>query len=266
MADTLPTSLDDPRTPSLAALLVALALLVSPLVLYPHAGQDEYDHSVERIDESEVPEEVTIRRYENLSAEAQRAVDRAVAAPDGSATVYGEANKPPEFFYSDYADYGRGIYVIEKGGTYYRLTAFASGGLFPRGLFETTALVLVAAAVGVAGAAGWRDCRRRVPTGFAVGGLGVLGLAAAPVPRAGPLSPLDPFGLLLAAPLAWLAVGATEERATALGAAALAGGGALLGATLLTTGGVTLIVGVVGVLVVGAALAGVVGRWAAREL
>ncbi|MEF8819524.1 MAG: hypothetical protein V5A31_06045 [Haloferacaceae archaeon] len=98
MAPALPRPLDGPRVPSLAALLVAVALLVSPLVLYPHAGQDEYDHSVERIDESEVPEEVTVRRYENLSAEAQRAVDRAVAAPDGSATVYGETNKPPEFF------------------------------------------------------------------------------------------------------------------------------------------------------------------------
>ncbi len=265
MAPALPQPLDDSRTPSLAALLVAVALLVSPLVLYPHAGQDEYDHSVEQIDKSEVPEEVTVRRYENLSAEAQRAVDRAVAAPDGSATVYGETNKPPEFFYSDYADYGRGIYVIEKGGTYYRLTTFAGGGLFPRGLFETTALVFVAAAVGVAGAAGWREGRRRVPTGFAVGGLAVLALAAVPVPPAGPLSALDPFGLLLAAPLAWLAVGATGERATALGAAGLAGGGALLGATLLTTGGVTLIVGVVGVLVVGAALVGAAGRWAARE-
>ena len=265
MASALPPPLDDPRAPSLAALLVALLLLGSPLVLYPHAGQAEYDHSVERIDRSEVPEEVTVQQYENLSPAAQRAVDRAVAAPDGSATVYGEANEPPDFFYSDDADYGRGIYVIERGGTNYRLTTYAGGGIFPRGVFETAALVLVAAAVGVAGAAGWRDRRRRVPTGFAVGGLAVLALAAAPVPHAGPLSALDPFGLLLAAPAAWLAVGATQDGATALVGAVLAGGGALGAATLLTTGGVTLFVGITSALVVIAAVVGALGRWSARE-
>lgn len=254
----------DPRVPSVAALLVALALLVSPLLLYPHAGQAEYSHSVERIDQSEIPDEVDVRQYESLSPEAQRAVDRAIAAPDGSATVYGAANRPPEFFYSDYADYGRGIYVIEKGGAYYRLTTFAGGGLLPRGVFETAALVLVAAAVGVAGAAGWRDGRRRRPAGFALWGLAVLALAAAPVPDAGPLSALDPFGLLFAAPLAWLAVGATHGWRTALGAATLAGGGALVGATLLATGGVTLIVGAAGALVVGSALAGAVGQRTVR--
>jgi hypothetical protein len=266
MVSALPAPLDDPRAPSLAALAVALLLLLaSPLVLYPHAGQSQYDHSVERVDRSEVPEEVTVRGYEDLSSEAQRAVDRAITSPDGSATVYGESNRPPEFFYSDYADYGRGIYVIEKQGTYYRLTTSAGGGLFPSGVFETGALVLVAAAVGVAGAAGWRDERRRVPAGFAGGGLAVLALAAAPVPHTGPLSALDPFGLLLAAPLAWLAVGTTHDGPTALGTAAVAAGGAILAAFLLTTGGATLFVGVVGALVV-AALVGALGRWSAREL
>lgn len=266
MASALSGALDDPRAPAASALLVALFLLASPLVLYPHAGQSQYDHSVERIDQSEVPEEVTVRQYEELSPAAQRAVDRAVADPEGSATVYGEANRPPEFFYSDHASYGNGTYVIERGGTCYRLTTYAGGGIFPEGVFETAALVLVAGAVGVAGAAGWRDERRRVPAGFAVGGLAVLALAAAPVPRAGPLSALDPFGLLLAAPLAWLAVGASHDGPTALGAAAVAGGGAILAAFRLTTGGATLFVGAVGALVLVAALVGALGRWGAREL
>ena len=155
---------------------------------------------------------------------------------------------------------------IEKGGAYYRLETFAGGGLFPIGLFETAALALVAAAVGVAGAAGWRDGRRRVPAAFAAAGLAVLALAAAPVPHAGPLSPLDPFGLLLAAPLAWLALGATHDGPTALAGAALAGSTAILATSLLTTGGATLVVGVVGALVVVAALVGTFGRWGAREL
>lgn len=265
MAPALPPPLNDPCASSLATLLVALLLLGSPLVLYPHAGQAQYGHSIERIDESEVPAEVTVREYEDLSPEAQRAVNRALADPDGSATVYGEANVPSEFFYSDYADYGQGIYVVEKSGTYYRLETFAGGGLFPTGIFKTAALVLVAAAVGVAGAAGWRDGRRRVPAAFAVAGLAVIPLAAAPVPHAGPLSPLDPFGLLLAAPLAWLAFGATHDGPTTLAGAALAGGTAILAASLLTTGGATLVVSVVGALVVGTALVGSLGRWGARE-
>jgi hypothetical protein len=266
MAPALPLPLDDPRAFSLAALLVAVALLASPFVLYPHAGQSQYDHSVERIDQNEVPEEVTVRQYEDLSPEAQRAVDRALADSDGSASVYGEANRPPEFFYSDYADYGNGIYLIQKDEAYYRLTTYAGGGLFPFGVFETVALVLVAAAVGLSGATGWCDRRRRVPAGFAVGGLAVLALAAAPVPHAGPLSALDPFGILLAAPLAWLTVGATHDGATVLGAGAVTAGGAILAAFLLTTGGATLFVGVVGTLVVIAALFGALGRWSAREL
>jgi len=260
-----PASLGDPRLPGAAALLVAAVLVASPLVLYPHAGQTAYDHSVEPIDRSEVPEEVVVRDYADLSPEAQAAVDAALADPDGSATVYGEANKPPEFFYSDYADYGRGIYVIEKDGGLYRLTTAAAGGIFPRNVFETAALVLTGAAVGLAGAVGWRQERRRVPAGFAVGGLAALGLVVAPFPAGSPLGVLDSIGGLLFVPVAWGAVGATHDVRTALGAAAAlaAGVGALALAT--TTGGLTLIAVVTAVFVGVAAALGAAGRraWAA---
>lgn len=132
--------------------------------------------------------------------------------------MFGEANRPPEFFYSDYADHGQGIYVIEKGGQLYRLETFAAGWIFPRNAFETAALVLTGLAVGLAGAVGWRRERRRVPAGFAVGGLATLGLVVAPFPAGSPLGVCDSVGVLLAVPVAWGAVGATHDARTALGA------------------------------------------------
>lgn len=263
MASALP-ALDDPRVPSLAALVVALLLLGSPLVLYPHVGQAEYDHSVERIDRSEVPSEVDVRQYEDLSPEAQHAVDRAIANPDGSATVYGEANEPPEFFYSDYADYGRGIYVIEKGGTYYRLTTFAGGGFFPADLIAAVALALTGVAVGTAGVTGWRRERVRTPLAFAVGGLAVLAVAATPFSPVGPFGAADLFGPLLAVPAAWLAVGATHEGETTLTGLVVAVV-CVTGAVVVSgRGGVAipLVLGLVGALAAGV---GGAGRWAAAQ-
>ncbi|MFB6280410.1 MAG: hypothetical protein ABEH40_00110 [Haloferacaceae archaeon] len=165
----------DRRVPAVAALLVAALLVGVPAVLFPHAGQPEYHHSVERIDRGEVPPEVEVGSYANLSPAAKRAFDAALADPGGEATVYGEDDRPPEFFYSDYADYGRGIYAVEKGGRYYRLTTHAGGGLFPADLFTRTALGLLAGAVAAAGVAGWRRDRTREPAVAAGGGAAVLG-------------------------------------------------------------------------------------------
>jgi hypothetical protein len=263
MALTLP-ALDDPRVPSLAALLVALLLLASPFVLYPQVGQAEYDHSIERIDQREIPGEADVRQYEDLSPEAQGAVDRSLADPDGSATVYGEANEPPEFFYSDYTDYGRGIYVIQKDGTYYRLTTYAGGGLLPTGLITAAALALTGVAVGAAGVAGWGRERTRTPLVFAGGGLAVLAAAVASFSPAGPFGAADLFVPLLAVPVAWLAVGATHDGETTLTGAVVAVV-AVTGAVLVGGRGgptIPLVLGLVGALAAGV---GGAGRWAARR-
>lgn len=91
----------DRRLPALFALGVALLLLANPLYLLPHAGQPSYSHSIEQIDASEVPDEATIHNYSTLSPEARSAIDKALASEDHHALIHGEANKPPEFFYSD---------------------------------------------------------------------------------------------------------------------------------------------------------------------
>lgn len=167
----------DRRLPALFALAVALLLLANPLYLYPHAGQPEYSHSIERIDASEIPDEAAVLNYTDLSPNAKRAVDKALASPDNDAVVYGEANKPPEFFYSDYAEVGQGIYFIYKDGTYYQLTTYAGGGLFPIDLWLRWGMFLFGACLATLGVRSLRDERRRVPAAF--GGLGALFVAVA---------------------------------------------------------------------------------------
>jgi hypothetical protein len=249
----------DERIPAVAALLVAALLLTTPLYLFPHAGQDEYDHSVERIDRSEVPSEVEVRHYGNLSAEGQRAFDAALADPEGDATVYGERNRPPEFFYSDYTDYGQGIYVIEKNDRYYRLETYAGGGLFPGELFAAIALALLGGAVALVGAVGWRREPTHRPAVAAAGGLAVLAAVAAADAGAGDVAGF--LLALLAVPVAWAAVGATHRPRTALGGAAASGGLLVAAALLLETGGPVMVVTVLAAALVLAAGLGVAGRW-----
>lgn len=246
----------DDRVPAVAALLVAALLVTTPLYLFPHAGQDEYDHSVERIDESEVPSEIEVRHYGNLSAEGKRAFDAALSDPEGDATVYGEANRPPEFFYSDHTDYGRGIYVIQKGGDYYRLETYAGGGLFPGELFAAVALALLGGAVALVGATGWRHGRTRTPAVAGGGGLAVLAAVAAADAGAGDIAGF--LIALLAVPVAWGAIGATHRPRTALGGAAASGGLLVAAALPVGTGGpVAVVTGIAAILVLAAGLGAV---------
>lgn len=105
-------------------LLVLLAFQVTP-----HPFQPEYGHSVERVAESEVPDEADVLAFADLSANAKDAFRAAVRSPDGHATVYGAGNEPREFFYSDHASLGQGLYYVEYQGAYYELYTFAGGGL-----------------------------------------------------------------------------------------------------------------------------------------
>jgi len=254
----------DPPVPAVAALLVAVLLVGTPLYLFPHAGQAEYHHSVERIDEGEIPPEVEVRHHANLSAAGQRAFDAALADPDGSAVVHGEANRPPEFFYSDYADYGRGIYVVEKGGEYYRLETYAGGGLFPGELYAAVALALLGGAVATVGAVGWRHGRTRDPAVAAVGGLVVLVAVAAANAGLGDVAGL--LLALLAVPVGWFAVGTACPARPALGGSAAAAALLVVATWATGTGGPFTLVTVLAALAVGAAGLAVAARAGRRRL
>ena len=143
----------NPRLALVFALLVSVPLVGNSFVLALPADPPEYRHSIEPVREATVPEDVRIYRYGSLSSEARDAIDAALAAPNGDATVAGEANRPPEFHYSDHVAWGSGWYVVERGGTRYRLTTYAGGSIdvrpIQRGLF--TLLGLVVALVGLTG-------------------------------------------------------------------------------------------------------------------
>ncbi|QLG60986.1 hypothetical protein [Halorarum salinum] len=145
-----------------AALLVAVPLLGNPFLLALPAEPPAYHHSVEPVEAGEVPSDAPTYRYDDLSPEARNAVDAALAAPDGRATVIGEANRPPEFRYSDHVAWGEGWYVVEKGGERYKLTTSAGGSIdvrwIQRGLFT-----LLGGIVALVGLAGYRADAEHLP-------------------------------------------------------------------------------------------------------
>jgi hypothetical protein len=172
----------DRRLAALLALLVAVPLLATPLYAFPAAGQPAYSHSIESIDRSEVPDDATVYQYADLSPEAQQAVDAALESEDGNAVVRGEANEPPEFFYSDTVQWGEGRYVVEKGGDSYELTTYAAGGIDFSPVTERL-LQLLGLLVGVVGLVGTRYDRERTAT--AVAGVAALPLAGTVVHSVG---------------------------------------------------------------------------------
>lgn len=113
---------------ALLALLVGASLVGAPVTMADWGQQAS--HHVEPVDADEVDDEVPVLQYESLSPAAQNAVLSAIQSPDNQHTVYGREDFPEEFFYSDYAAPGQGVYVIEYEGQQYRLQTFATGG-FP---------------------------------------------------------------------------------------------------------------------------------------
>lgn len=172
----------DRRLATLFALLVAVPLVATPLYAFPTAGQPAYSHSIEPIDRSERPDDVTVQQYADLSPEAQQAIDAALASDDGNAVVRGEANEPPEFFYSDTIQWSDGRYAIEKGGDYYELTTYASGGIDVSPVTERL-LQMLGLLVGAVGVAGVRYGRERVVV--AATGVAAVPLVATAVHSAG---------------------------------------------------------------------------------
>ncbi|MFC5368355.1 hypothetical protein [Salinirubrum litoreum] len=163
----------DRRLATLVVLLVAVPLVAAPLVAFPTADQPTYVHDIEQIDEREIPADVTVQQYDDLSPEARQAIDSALASDDGTAVVRGEANEPPEFAYSDTTFWGDGRYAVEKNGEHYELTTYAAGGIDVSPITERL-LQLLGLFVGVAGIVGVHDGRERTATA-------VAGVAAVPL-------------------------------------------------------------------------------------
>lgn len=168
--------------------VVGVAFVVSPLVLYPHAGQRECVTSLD----DRVRGGAEVMQYEDLSADAKRAFDSARSDPEGRASLYGE-HCPEEFRYSD----AIGSYVVEKDGSRYPLETYSGGGIFPLDLLFAGAFVFVGLAfVTVAGvAATSEDTAASGLVTLGVAGLVALVLAAVDAGA----SLLAPWTLLLVA-------------------------------------------------------------------
>lgn len=128
------------RTVALVGLLVGAALVVSPLVLFPNAGEAECITEFDRVTESDIPEPVEVHQYSELSPGAKRVLDMARTSEDGETTVYGE-RCPDEF---TYADHTTQVY-IQNGTDYYELQTRGAGGallMSPETLIEAGAVIL----------------------------------------------------------------------------------------------------------------------------
>lgn len=158
------------RLPAPFALLVAVLLVASPLAVGA-ASTATYHHDIEPVSQSDVPERATVRHYDALSADAQSAIDDAL---HGDGVIAGEANKPAEFFYSDYARLGQGIYYVEKGGTYYRLSTLSGGGLVFFGPVLNALAIVLGVGIGFVGWLSLRQERRWLPLAVGALGLGYL--------------------------------------------------------------------------------------------
>ena len=136
------------RPIALVTLVLAAALVANPL--YLSFWHTQYSHSVDRVARTDVPEEADVLSYETLSSDARRAFRKAVEN-GGSYVVYRRSDRPEEFFYSDYASLGQGLYYVQYRGDYYRLYTGAGGGFPFVYWFYEGVLAAFGLAVGVVG-------------------------------------------------------------------------------------------------------------------
>lgn len=163
------------QVPSVLLILLGLGVVVSLLVLFPHAGQQEYHHSVSSMDEAEVPEAANVAAYEELSPRAQDAFRAALESDDGHHIVHGEANAPPEWHYSDHSSINEGYYVITYDGRYYELATWA--GSFEAMFGFAVALVgLFGLALAAVGGSALRRDRPRSPATILATSVSVVAL------------------------------------------------------------------------------------------
>lgn len=111
------------RSIAFLGLLVGAALVLSPLVLFPDAGEAECSTDVRRVAESDIPEAVEVHQYSTLSPDAKRVFDEARTSEDGETTVNGD-RCPEEFTYADYTEQN----YIQNGTDYYELRTSGDTG------------------------------------------------------------------------------------------------------------------------------------------
>ena len=108
------------RSVALLGLLIGVGLVLSPLILFPDAGEVECLTDVRPVAERAIPEAVDIHQYSALSPDAKRVFDEARTADDGETTVHGD-RCPEEFTYSDatqrnYVQNGTDYYEVRTSG------------------------------------------------------------------------------------------------------------------------------------------------------
>lgn len=159
---------------ALLALLIGVALLVSPALLLQY-HEPECANAVEpATDAAETERSVGVLQYDGLSADAKRAFDRARSA-DGSAIVYGD-QCPEEFSYG--ADRTR--YEIVEGDSRYILTTYANDPI-PEVPIGASVLAFLGAALLGVGLATRDDPAARFPAWIGTAGLVTLAVVAAAV-------------------------------------------------------------------------------------
>lgn len=159
------------RPIALLALVLAAALVVNPL--YLSFWHTQYSHSVDAVAKSDVPEEADVLAHEDLSVEGQQAVRKAIEN-GGSYVVYRRANVPEEFFYSDYANLGQGLYYVQYEGDYYRLYTGLGGGFPFVYWFYESLLAAFGLALGVVGYRTYRGGSSWPALGLAIVGVALL--------------------------------------------------------------------------------------------
>lgn len=165
----------DVARPALVALLVGLALLISPALLLQFQEPNECANRVDPVADADRSEAtVSTLQYDDLSPTAKRAFDRAQSA-DSSVTVYGE-QCPNEFSYT--ADQKR--YEIVKDGSHYILTTYAND-LLPEVAIAAGILAFLGLGLFGIGLATRDESEVRFPVWVGVVGLGTLLVVSAAV-------------------------------------------------------------------------------------
>ena len=136
------------QLPGVALIVVGIAVVAVSFVVVPYPGVAEYEHEVSKVDEPTVDDVTPVTPFDRLSPEAQAAF-RAAVGGDGRHTAYGDANRPPEWQYSDDVGY----YLVRYQGETYQVTTWADSFQFFD--YLSVSVLLVPGVAMVAGGVMW---------------------------------------------------------------------------------------------------------------
>ena len=108
--------------PSLILALVGLLVIIHGIQAIPHPGEPEYQHQIESVSATEIPNEANVLNYSELSSDGQRVVSEIIQSDNNQFVIHGRSNKPAEFTYSDHQEVNHGIHYISYQSNYYELT------------------------------------------------------------------------------------------------------------------------------------------------